>query len=445
MTRVNIASEEILEVARAAKRAARQLAIVPREIKDRALYGIATQLIANADKILAANEEDQREARQLVTAGKMAQSLYDRLRLDRNKIMDMAAAVRAVAALPDPSGQLLARTQLDDNLELHKVSCPLGVLAIIFESRPDAVTQISALALKSGNAAILKGGREATYSTNALVRVIHTALAEFSDIPTYAISLLTDREQVNTLLSLNNYIDLVIPRGSNELVRYIQANTSIPVLGHAEGICHIYIDDAADIQMAIEIVYDSKLQYPAACNSVETLLIHRNAAARLLVPLLTRLTTAGVQIYACAETCALARQFPLQPASEEDWHTEYCAPILAIKIVASLDEAIDHINTYGSGHTDTIVTEDKQTAARFLDGVDSAGVYHNASTRFADGFRYGLGAEVGISTNKLHARGPVGLEGLVSYKYKLYGKGQVVASYTGANADTFKHKKLPID
>jgi glutamate-5-semialdehyde dehydrogenase len=450
MTSVNPANDEIIDIARAAKAASRRLALVNRAVKDRALLSMAARLEAQADEILAANAEDVAESKDLVARGKMAQALLDRLKLDKIKLAGMAAAVRAVATLDDPASRLLARTLLDDGLELHKVSCPLGVLAIIFESRPDAVTQISALALKSGNCAILKGGREATRTNCALARAITAALAEIPEIPPNVISLLTEREQANALLALDEYIDLVIPRGSNELVRYIQTHTRIPVLGHAEGICHIFIDRSANAAMAIDIVYDSKLQYPAACNAVETVLVHAGIAPTILKDLLTRLAQAGVELRACARARALAGAQPelasaLTAASEADWRAEYCAPILSIKIVDSLDEAIEHINRYGSGHTDAIISEDKEAAEIFLNSIDAAGVYHNASTRFADGFRYGFGAEVGISTSKLHARGPVGLDGLVSYKYKLYGQGQLVASYCGANARDFKHQKLALD
>lgn len=442
MTSVNRANNEIVAVARAARRAARKLATVDTETKNRALAEIASQLEARAEEILTANRQDLEEAHALAAAGKLAQPLVDRLKLDGNKLADMARSVRAVAALADPSGRVLERTLLDDGLELHKVSCPLGVLAIIFESRPDAVTQISALALKSGNAAILKGGREATRSNAALVQAITAALQKFPEIPVASLSLLTEREQVNALLELDGYIDLVIPRGSNELVRFIQSNTRIPVLGHAEGICHVYIDNRANPDMAVEIVYDAKLTYPSACNAVETVLINSEAAPFVLPQLVSRLASAGVEIRADERTRALITESALMAATEEDWRTEYCAPILSIKIVDSLAEAIDHINSYGSGHTDTIVTEDREHAEIFLNSVDAAGVYHNASTRFADGFRYGFGAEVGISTSKLHARGPVGLDGLVSYKYKLYGRGHLVATYCGPQARPFLHKKI---
>lgn len=441
MSKPNLANDEIITIAQAAKVASRRLLVAKTELKNNALYAIAAELEKCQDEILAANQEDQKIAALLVDSGKMAKSLFDRLKLDKVKLMAMIEGVKAVAELEDPAGKVLSKTLLDDGLELHKVSCPLGVLAVIFESRPDAVTQITALALKSGNAVILKGGREAANSNAALVKAIKSALAQFPELPTDLVSLLTEREQINIILSLDDYVDLVIPRGSNELVRYIQNNTRIPVLGHAEGICHIYVDNQADLIMATNIVYDAKLQYPAACNSAETVLVHKDIAKEYLPVLLTKLQENGVELRGCKITQSLVN-FPIKLATTEDWQTEYCAPILSIKVIDSLDDAIDHINKFGSGHTDTIITENKDTAEIFLSSIDAAGVYHNASTRFADGFRYGFGAEVGISTSKLHARGPVGLDGLVSYKYKIYGSGQIVATYSGASARKFKHKKL---
>lgn len=442
MTSPNMVNEEIYIIAKAAKAASRRLSVASTELKNQVLFAIASELENCQEQILAANAEDQQNALPLVNNGQMAKPLFDRLKLDKVKLASMIAGVRAVADLADPIGQVLNKTLLDDGLELHKVSCPLGVLAIIFESRPDAVTQISALALKSGNAVILKGGREAAQSNAILVKAIKTALSKFPQIPTDSVSLVAEREQINALLSLDAYVDLVIPRGSNELVRYIQTHTRIPVLGHAEGLCHIYVDKMADLNMAREIIHDAKLDYPAACNSVETVLVHKDIAKQFLPELLSKLENSGVELRGCELTQSLSANFIVKLAEAEDWKTEYCAPILSIKIVNSLDDAIDHINTFGSGHTDSIITEDNQRAEIFLNSVDAAGVYHNASTRFADGFRYGFGAEVGISTSKLHARGPVGLEGLVSYKYKLYGSGQVVKTYNGANAKCFKHQKL---
>jgi glutamate-5-semialdehyde dehydrogenase len=354
----------------------------------------------------------------------------------------MAEGVRAVAALPDPSGVVLSRTLLDDGLVLEKVTCPIGVLAVIFESRPDAVTQIGSLALKSGNAAILKGGRESARSTAALLDVFAKALASFPEIPEGVLSSVADRAEVDALLALDEHIDLVIPRGGYDLVRHVKAHTRIPVLGHAEGVCHVYVDRAADEAMAIAIILDSKLQYPAACNAAETLLVHRDAAARFLVPLLSRLIDAGIELRACEATRSLAPSVPLSAATEDDWRAEYGGPMLAVRIVDSLDEAVDHVNRYGSHHTEAIVTADAAAAEAFLGRVDAAGVFHNASTRFADGFRYGFGAEVGISTSRIHARGPVGLDGLVTYKYLLRGSGQIVATYSGKDARPFRHRVL---
>jgi len=428
--------------AAAARRAARRLAAIPTEAKDRALRAAAERIEAAAPEILAANALDVAEARSLVASGAMARPLLDRLVLDEGKVMGMADGVRAVAALPDPSGRLLSRTLLDDGLVLEKATCPLGVLAVVFESRPDAVPQIAALALKSGNAAILKGGRESARSAAALVDAFRSSLAQFPEIPVDALQLLSGREEVEALLALSDDVDLVIPRGGNDLVRYVQSRTRIPVLGHAEGVCHVYVDRAADLGKAVEIVLDAKTTYPAACNAAETVLLHRDVAASILPALVARLREKDVEVRACGVTRALAPGLALAPAAEDDFGKEFGALVLAVKTVESLEEAIDHVNRFGSKHTDAIVTEDRAAAERFLAEVDSAGVYVNASTRFADGFRYGFGAEVGVSTSKLHARGPVGLEGLVTYKYRLLGEGHVTATYSGKNARPFRHLRL---
>ncbi len=435
-----MSDDAVRTLALESRRAARRLATLPAAARDGALDAVASRLLADAAVILEANGEDVADAERRVEAGEMAPPLLARLRLDARKLSSMAAAVRAVRTLPDPSGQVLGRTLLDDGLLLEKVSCPLGVLAVIFESRPDAVTQISALALRSGNAVILKGGSEAARTTAALVASIHAALAE-GPVPEAAVASVAGRAEVDALLALHDLVDLVVPRGSNELVAYIQAHTRIPVLGHAEGVCHVYVDAAADPQMAVEIVLDAKLDYPAACNAAETVLLHRAALPDVLFPLVGSLLEKGVEVRGCAEVRAAAGAFPVVAATEDDWRAEYLGPVLALKVVESLDEAIDHVNRYGSRHTEAIVTRDRAAAARFLSEVDAAGVYHNASTRFADGYRYGLGAEVGISTSKIHARGPVGLEGLVTYKWLLHGSGQVVATYTGEGARPFRHEK----
>jgi glutamate-5-semialdehyde dehydrogenase len=354
----------------------------------------------------------------------------------------MIAAVRAVRALDDPVGRVLEHTTLDTGLELTRVGCPLGLLAVIFESRPDAVTQISALAIKSGNAVVLKGGRDAARTTGALVTAIRAGL-DGTDVPPDAVVSVEGRESVDALLALDGVVDLVIPRGSKELVRYVQTHTKIPVLGHAEGVCHVYVDSAADPEMAVAIVVDAKVQYPAACNAAEAVLIHVDVAPLVLPLLLDRLTEAGVEVRACPRTRSLAaaHRHTVKAATPEDWGREFGELILAVRIIDSLDEALAHIAHYGSAHTEAIVTEDPAAAERFLAEVDAAGVFHNASTRFADGYRYGLGAEVGVGTGKVHARGPVGLAGLTTYKYLLSGRGHIVADYVGSGRRRFRHER----
>jgi glutamate-5-semialdehyde dehydrogenase len=449
-------SEAARRIATAARVAARRLAVLPSEKKNEILVKVAAGMDAARDAILEANREDVRLAHAAFeeisrssssssaesSSSSSSRSLLDRLVLDEAKVDAMAAGVRAVAALPDPAGRVLSRTLLDDGLVLEKVACPLGVLLVVFESRPDAVPQIGSLALKSGNAAILKGGRESARTTAAIIQVFAKVLAEHTEIPDGALQSVGSRADVDALLALDEHIDLVIPRGGYDLVKHVKSRTRIPVLGHAEGVCHVYVDRAADEAMATAIVLDSKLQYPAACNAAETLLVHRAAAERFLSRLLGRLVGAGVELRACEGTRALASSLGLSAATEDDWRAEYGAPVLAVRVVYSLDEAVDHVNRYGSHHTEAIVTGDPAAAEAFLARVDAAGVFHNASTRFADGFRYGFGAEVGISTSRLHARGPVGLEGLVTYKYLLRGSGQVVATYSGREARPFRHERI---
>jgi glutamate-5-semialdehyde dehydrogenase len=318
------------------------------------------------------------------------------------------------------------------------VSCPLGVLGIIFEARPDAVMQISSLAIKSGNGVLLKGGQEALNTCQALVKAIQAGLAQ-TPIDPAVVALLTSREETMELLKLDRYVDLIIPRGSNSFVQFVQDNTRIPVLGHAEGICHLYIDRAADLAKTIPIAVDSKTQYPAACNAIETLLVHQAVAPTFLPEVTQALLAKGVTLRGDAATQVIV---DVEAATAEDWATEYSDLTLSIRVVESLEEAIAHINTYGSGHTEAIVTEDAEAAQAFLDGVDAAGVFQNCSTRFADGFRYGLGAEVGISTQQMPPRGPVGLEGLVTYKYQLQGDGHIVETYAGKDARVFTHREL---
>ena len=384
--------------------------------------------------ILAANQKDCQIAEQ----EGIAKPLYDRLKLSDSKLQATITGVRDVQHLADPLGTLSLHRELDTDLVLKRVSCPLGVLGVIFEARPEALIQITSLAIKSGNGVILKGGKEATHSCQILVEVIKAALAQTAVNPD-ALQLLTTREEIRELLTLDRYVDLIIPRGSNEFVRYIQQNTTIPVLGHADGICHLYVDNQADLSQAIAITVDAKTQYPAACNAIETLLVNQEIAPQFLPLLASALTAQKVKIKGDEITQTL---IPCEVATEEDWQTEYSDLILAIKIVADLEAAIAHINHYGSKHTEGIVTENSEKAVQFMNQVDAAGVYHNCSTRFADGFRYGFGAEVGISTQKMPPRGPVGLEGLVTYKYQLQGKGHVVADYSGTEAKAFTHRDL---
>ncbi len=391
----------------------------------------------NAAAILAANANDLATASTMLASGDISASTYERLKLDDSKLAEMAHSIRSVAALADPVGRVLDRTQLDDGLILGKVSCPLGVLAVIFEARPDAVTQIAALAMKSGNAVIMKPGREVERTATALVETLRCSLRQ-SSIAEDAISLILGREAVQQLLSMSNLVDLVIPRGSRQLVEHIQANTSIPVLGHADGICHVYVDAAADPAMAVAIIDDSKTDYPAVCNAAETVLIHESIAREFLPQLAAGLQAKKVRLLGCETTREILGD-AVDPAA--DWHTEYGDLILAVRVVRDIDEAIDHIHRHGSSHTETIVTNDDNAAARFLQEVDSAGVFHNCSTRFADGYRYGFGAEVGVSTSKLHARGPVGLDGLTTYKYVLRGEGHVVGEYRKGTRQ-FKHQRL---
>jgi glutamate-5-semialdehyde dehydrogenase len=435
----------VIEIARSAKAASRLLSTLPTAAKDEALESIASALEANAATILAANATDVAAAEQLVRSGELSQALFQRLLLSPDKLRVMIEGVRAVRQLPDPSGRILDRTLLADGLTLEKITVPLGVLAVIFEARPDAITQISALAIKSGNAVILKGGHEVELTMRAILDTMHTALAQHSRISPDAVCGVYGRESVQALLDMNHLIDLVIPRGSNALVQYIQRNTLIPVLGHADGVCHIFIDQAANPAIINRIVVDSKTQYPAVCNAVETVLIHTAIAPAILPSLVHALEEKSVKIRGDARTQSLLPSAAIDLVSDTEWHTEYSDLVLAIRIVDSLDDALDHIEQYGSHHTDAILTEDPATATRFFAEVDSANVLHNCSTRFTDGFRYGFGAEVGISTSKLHARGPVGLDGIVTYKYRLTGSGHIVSDYTGANALPFRHQKLKLD
>jgi glutamate-5-semialdehyde dehydrogenase len=427
-------SQSLTDLAQKTRTVARDLGMRSTEVKNRAIAAIADALEANRAEILAANAADCQAAQ---TAG-IAPALYARLKLDEAKLQGAIAGVRDVGKLPDPVGDVQIYRELDEGLILKRVTCPLGVLGVIFEARPDAVMQISSLAIKSGNGVILKGGKEAVRSCEALVKAIHQGLAQ-TEIDPSVVQLLTTREETLELLKLDQFVDLIIPRGSNAFVRFVQDNTRIPVLGHADGICHLYIDRTANIEKAVSIMIDSKTHYPAACNAIETLLIHEAIASEFLLSAASALQSKNVELRGDERAREILN---IAAATEADWVTEYSDLILAIRIVNSLDQAIDHINTYGSRHTEAIVTEDAISAQTFLAQVDAAGVYHNCSTRFADGFRYGFGAEVGISTQKMPPRGPVGLEGLVTYKYQLVGNGQIAATYTGANARPFTHRDL---
>jgi glutamate-5-semialdehyde dehydrogenase len=417
---------QMQERGKIARAAGIQLAATDNHTRNAGLLAIAEALKENAAAIIAANQEDIRRSQE----ENLAAPLLKRLTFDAHKIDDVIEGIHSLVGLADPLGTTKLSTQLDEGLDLYKVTCPIGVIGVIFESRPDAFVQISTLCLKSGNAVLLKGGREALETNRLLARVIGEA-TKTAGIPEGWIQNLETRDDVTAMMALNDYIDLIIPRGSNSFVQYIMANSNIPVMGHADGICHLYAHDDADIPQAVAIIVDSKTQYVAVCNALETLLVNEQIAAALLPPLKAALESKGVRIRGDAATRAI---IAVEAATEADWKTEYLDYILAIRIVPSLDAAVDHINTYGSGHTDVILTKDEATAKTFMTLVDSACVFWNCSSRFSDGFRFGFGAEVGISTSKLHARGPVGLDGLLSYKYKLLGHGQCVADYASGKS-----------
>lgn len=426
---------DLLQRAAAVRRAAMGLGRLSDSERRQAVEAMAAALEAAADRILAANQADFEAA----AADGLAPALVARLKLDAAKLAGGIEGVRQVAQLPDPLGVRQLHRELDQGLMLERVSVPLGVLGVIFEARPDAVMQIASLAIRSGNGAMLKGGREASRSCVAILEALRAGLATSAVDPS-ALELLTSREESLGLLKLDGLVDLIIPRGSNELVRFIQDNTRIPVLGHADGICHLYVDREVDIDQALRIAIDAKTQYPAACNAIETLLVHREAAPAFLAAALPAMAAAGVSLRGDATAQALGVS---EAASDDDWRSEYSDLVLAVRLVDSLEQALDHISRYGSRHTDAICTTNASTAEIFLRSVDSAGVYVNCSTRFADGFRYGFGAEVGISTQTLPPRGPVGLEGLVTYRYLMRGDGHIAADYA-SGARSFTHRDLPL-
>ena len=472
-------SPELLQRAAGVRRSAMALGQCSDAERRAAVLAMASALESERHLILAANQADMEAA----ASDGLAPALMARLKLDGAKLDAAIAGVRQVAALDDPLGRRQLHTELDQGLVLERLTVPLGVVGVIFEARPDAAIQIASLAIRSGNGAILKGGREANRSCGAIMAALRQGLANgipqtipapdpiadnsaasdtsatkplasnpLPPIPVArdpaagdlmaasALELLTSREESLALLKLDGLVDLIIPRGSNALVRYIQDNTRIPVLGHADGICHLYVDAAADLDQALRVAIDAKTQYPAACNAIETLLVHEQIAPSFLAMAIEAFGAAGVELRGDAAALALGVE---HAASEEDWSSEYSDLVLAVKLVANLDAAIEHIGRYGSRHTDAICTTDERAANRFLAAVDSAGVYLNCSTRFADGFRYGFGAEVGISTQTLPPRGPVGLEGLVTYRYRLRGEGHIAADYA-SGARQFSHRALPL-
>ena len=409
------------------------------ELKTKALEAVANAIDASREIVLAANEKDVSEGEKLAGQGKMSNALIDRLRLTDTKIDGIVASIISVAHIEDPVGKIISKTELDEGFILARKTVPIGVIGTVFESRPDVVPQIASLCLKSGNSVIMKGGSEAMNTNKVLFDIIAEASESIEGIPAGWIQFIETRGDVSDLLKLDGYVDLMIPRGSNSFVKHVMDNTRIPVLGHADGICHVYIDGKADLAMAEEVCLDAKTQYPAVCNAMETMLVSGAVADRFLPSIYEKLLKAGVEVRGCEKTSSLVPE--VKEASSEDWATEYNDLILSVKVVSGIDEAIDHINEYGSHHTDAIITDDKESADKFQNYVDSACVFHNCSTRFSDGFRFGLGAEVGISTNKIHARGPVGLEGLVIYKWVLEGQGQVVSDYAEGRRD-FTHKCL---
>ncbi|MCR4368378.1 MAG: glutamate-5-semialdehyde dehydrogenase [archaeon] len=424
--------------AKNARQAFLQLCVVPAKRRNAVLGRMAKNLTAKKQEIMAANAKDIAESKK----SGLSEQLVKRLVLSDEKFGEIISGVNAVKGQDDLVGKTISTTLLDKGLLLEQISTPIGVICAIFEARPDALVQIASLSIKSGNAAILKGGSEARKTNAVLAQIIRKSLAEeglFED----AVQLIESREDVAKIISLSEYIDLIIPRGSSAFVKFIQQNSTIPVLGHSDGICHEYVDEHADTKKAVRICVDAKTQYPAVCNAMETLLVHEKIAPKFL-PEFAKALNGKVELRCDPNSAKILSEkgFATKNASEKDWGTEYNDLILSIKTVSGLEEAITHINTYGSKHTDGIITENEKNAREFLLQVDSAGVYHNASTRFADGYRYGKGAEVGISTGKIHARGPSGMEALLTYKYILRGNGHIVADYTGKGAKKFLHKKL---
>lgn len=440
-------AEDIEKKVIMAKKASIELASMSTEIKNRALESMANALDRERKAIIEANAKDREYAEELKKSGKLTQALVDRLKVNDSKIDGMIAGIWDVIKLEDPVGETLSSLELDEGLNLYQVSCPIGLIGVIFESRPDVVPQVMSLCLKSGNATIFKGGSEARESNRTIFDILVNAIESTEGMPEGAFQLMETREEVMDILRLDAYIDLLIPRGSNEFVKFIQDNTKIPVLGHTSGICHYYVDEFADLETAWKVCFDAKVQYPAVCNAIETLLVNRNIVEAFLPKMAEMYLEAGVELRCDEDSYTLLAakgMSPLAKATEEDWSLEYNDLILSVKIVDSIKEAIGHINTYGSHHSDGIITTSDERRRQFIGLVDSSSVMVNASTRFADGYRYGKGAEVGISTNKIHSRGPTGMEGLLIYKYILMGKGHIVADYAGEDAKPFTHRKLDL-
>ncbi len=409
--------------------------------KNDALENMAKALDKNRKKILEANKLDVIEAKKLLQKGELTDSLVKRLEVRDSKIDEMIAGIKDVEKLEDPVGKTIGAIELDSGLELFQVATPIGVIGMVFESRPDVIPQIMSLALKSGNGILLKGGKESANTNRTIFDVLRDSIKNKS-VPRDAFQLLERREDVTGMLKLDKFIDLIIPRGSNEFVKFVQSNTKIPVLGHSDGICHAYVDKSYDEKKALDVCLDAKVQYPAVCNAIETLLVHEKSAKKFLPKIGKMYKEAGVEMRCCPESYEILKELKVEKAKEKDWSKEYNDLIISIKVVKSLEEAVSHINRYGSHHTDAIITSDKKAGDYFLNFVDSSSVMLNASTRFADGFRYGKGAEIGISTGKIHARGPTGMEGMLIYKYKLIGNGHKVSDYVGKNANSFTHRRL---
>ena len=427
----------VRDEARKMKLAAPHMAAASMEMRNSALAKIIEVLEENRDAIFRENALDVQAAEE----NGVAQATVKRLKFDENKLRDAIAGIRQMIGLEDPVGKVTLERELDEGLVLKRVTVPIGVIGVIFEARPDALIQISSLCIKSGNCAILKGGKETARTNRILFSLVHSA-AVAAGLPESCLLQVELHNEIDELLKCQGDVDLLIPRGSNKFVQYIMDNTNIPVMGHAAGICHTYLDEKADLAKSVPVIVDAKTQYPAVCNATETLLVNRKIAEKALPVVLQALTEKGVKLRGTKEVSELVKgSFDVEVMGEEDFATEYTDLIISLKLVDNVAEAADHINKFGSHHTDCILTEDDEAAEYFLQMVDSAGVYRNCSTRFADGFRYGFGAEVGVSTGKLHARGPVGLEGLVTYKYRLIGNGQLVGDYVSGKKQ-FHHRDL---